>query len=249
MQPTPVTSKGMRTMSKTVTKGAKSADKTKALADAAKIVSAPVGVQKAPSKAKPKAAMSETAQAILSAAEAAAKKKADREAERAKRFPTAAKEEAAAKAEKKTRAPGEVKEKAPKVVRETVAFVNRLLKKGAPVHVLGINARPTSGTRLTAHTHAALSILGMLDAKCPAVAVSAVKTIMGDRAIVYHTKQNNFVSGPDHTIALSPAGRNHFLARTIDGKVANAFVDMFLDGKVDEATLGVKAGEVFQAKF
>lgn len=237
-------------MSKTVNKGAKSAEKTKALEAAAQIASAPVGVQKAPSKAKPKAAMSDAAQTILAAAEAAAKKKADREAERAKRFPTAAKEEAAAKTEKKTtRAHGEAKEKAPKVVRETVAFVNRLLKKGAPVHVLGINARPTSGTRLSAHTHAALSILGMLDAKCPAVSVSAVKTIMGDRAIVYHTKQNNFVSGPDHTIALSPAGRSHFLARAIDGKVANAFVDMFLDGKVDEATLGVKAGEVFQAKF
>lgn len=237
-------------MSKTVTKGAKSADKTKALNAAAALAAAPVGAQKPASKAKPKAAMSDTAQTILAAADAAAKKKADREAERAKRFPTAAKEEAAAKAEQKTtRAPGEAKEKAPKVVRETVAFVNRLLKKGAPVHVLGINARPTSGTRLTAHTHAALSILGMLDAKCPAVSVSAVKTIMGDRAIVYHSKQNNFVSGPDHTIALSPAGRNHFLARAIDGKVANAFVDMFLDGKVDEATLGVKAGEVFQAKF
>lgn len=236
-------------MSKTVTKGAKSADKTKALQAAANLAAAPVGVVE-PSKAKPKAAMSEAAQALLSAAEAKTKQKADREAERAKRFPTAAKEEAAAKAEKKTtRAPGAAKEKAPKVVRETVAFVNRLLKKGAPVHVLGINARPTSGTRLAAHTHAALSILGMLDAKCPAVSVSAVKTIMGDRAIVYHTKESNFVSGPDHTIALSPAGRNKFLSRPIDGKVANAFVDMFLDGKVDEAVLGVKAGEVFQAKF
>jgi len=170
--------------------------------------------------------------------------KAARAAERAKRYPSAAKKEAdkvEAKAAGK-KAPRE------KVVKETVAYVNRALKKGASIHVLSITARPTSGTRLAAHTHAALSILGMLDVTLPKVPVSAVRTIMGDRAIAWHTKQNNFVTGPDHTIGLTPAGRSNFLSRPVDGRVANAFTDLFLDGKVDEAVLGVKAGEVYQAK-
>lgn len=180
----------------------------------------------------------------------AQQKKADRDADRAKRFPAAAKEEAAKKAEGKTvRKAGEPKPAKTTVAKETVAFIARLLKKNAPVHVLSITARPTSGVRLAAHTHAALSVLGMLDASCPIVPVAAVRTLMGDRAIAYHSKENNFASAADHGIRLTPAGRNKFLSRSVDGKIANAFVDMFLDGKVDEATLSVKAGEVFQAKF
>lgn len=217
----------VKTAAKKITKSSAPANKPEALAAAAAQLAA--------------------TQTPIIAAKPAAKKaadKADREAERAKRYPNAAKKEAEKAADKA----GGKKAPREKVVKETVEFVNRALKKGASIHVLSITARPTSGSRLAAHTHAALSILGMLDVTLPKVPVAAVRTIMGDRAIAWHTKQNNFVTGPDHTIGLTPAGRSNFLARPVDGRVANAFVDMFIDGKVDEAVLGVKAGEVYQAK-
>lgn len=177
-------------------------------------------------------------------------KKAAIAADRAKRFPQAAAQEAAKaakKAGKTTRAPGEAKdaEKPTKLPKATVAFVARQMKKGEPIHVLSITARPTSGTRLMAHTHAALTMLGMLDASCPAVPASSVRAVMGDRAIAYHTKEVNFETGPDHTLRLTPAGRNKFLTRTIDGGLANGFLSMFLDGKVDPA-IGVQTGQLAQ---
>lgn len=173
---------------------------------------------------------------------------------RASRYPKAAAAEAAKAAAKATgeKPPKAVKEAKPKAekpakpVEPTVEFVKRSLGKGKTVTVIGQAARPTSGNRLFAHTHAALSILGMLDASCPKVPASTVRTIMGDRAIAWHTKERNFVAGPDHTLSLSVEGRNKFTSRPVDGKLANAFVDMFLDGKVDEGTLGVKKGEVYQ---
>lgn len=224
------------------TKAAPEVNKTAPVKSAAKKVAKSTAPASKPEALKAAAEQLSATHTPIVAPKPVGKKAAnpDREAERAKRYPSAAKKEAEKASGQK--APRE------KVVKETVAFVSRALKRGAAIHVLSITARPTSGTRLAAHTHAALSILGMLDVKLPKVPVSAVRTIMGDRAIAWHTKQNNFVTGPDHTIGLTPAGRSAFMSRPIDGRVANAFVDMFLDGKVDEAVLGVKAGEVYQAK-
>lgn len=232
-------------MPKTVTKteAAKPAKVEKAAVPAKKSIAKPV--KKIDATAAVAAALA-SAPTPKAAAAAPVDKKAARAAERAARYPSAAKQEAEKKAGKKTREPGAPKEAAAsKLPKSTVQFVARQMTKGKPIHVLSITARPTSGTRLMAHTHAALTLLGMLDASCPAVPASSVRAIMGDRAIAYHTKEVNFETGPDHTLRLTPAGRNKFLSRTIDGGLANGFLSMFLDGTVDPA-IGVQPGQLAQ---
>jgi hypothetical protein len=130
-----------------------------------------------------------------------------------------------------------------------VAFVARTIKAGSKVHAIAEDARPVSGKNLFAHTHAALTLLGLLDATRPAVPQKHVLTVMGQRAVTYHSKQMNFESAPNHGIRLSTAGRNWFVNRMAEGKVdtglANAFMTLFIDGKADPKT-GVAQGKVYQ---
>lgn len=132
-----------------------------------------------------------------------------------------------------------------------VPFVNRTPTRNS-VFVIADGARPAQGSLLFAHTHAALSLLGMLNPNRPAIPKRAVLTFLGQRAVTNHLKQGNFEHAPDHKIALSEIGRDHFLGRVnqgmINGRVANAFTDLFIDGKVDSIT-GVKAGEVYQTSL
>lgn len=196
--------------------------------------------------------------------------KATKAAEKAKRFPTQAKidaEKAAKKAAPKaakpvvkkvtkttTKAAPKATPKATskateKLAKATAAFVARVLPKGKMAHVIAQDARPTQGVRLFAHTHAALHLLGLFSPALPAVSERAVLTIMGQRAVAYHRKENNFTTGPNYTLSLTPAGYTKFKARgvegKIDGKLANAFLDLFIDGKVDPA-LQVPADKVYQ---
>lgn len=132
-----------------------------------------------------------------------------------------------------------------------VAFIARSPVRNV-VHVIADAARPAQGSMLFAHTHAALSLLGMLNENRPAIPKRAVLTFLGQRAVTNHLKEGNFEHAPDHKIALSEMGRDHFLGRVnrgmINGAVANAFTDLFIDGKVAPIT-GVKAGEVYQTSL
>lgn len=138
--------------------------------------------------------------------------------------------------------------KASAAAADAVKFITRTAQPGKTVHVLSEETRPVSGKKLYAHTHAALTILGMLGGG--AAPKKAVLTVMGQRAVSYHLAQGNFESAPDHGIRLSTLGANFFKNRFIEGKVdvqtANAYTTLFLDGTIDDV-LGVNAGNVYEA--
>lgn len=128
--------------------------------------------------------------------------------------------------------------KAPKAAAkaaEKPKFNARKMAKGKPIYVLDQHSRPGSGPLLLAHTHAALTVLGLLDEKRPVVKKSELLTLVGQRAVVYHGKKGNLEDAPGNGIRLSTLGYNTFTSRMRDGKInveaANAFVDAFLEGK------------------
>ena len=170
--------------------------------------------------------------------------------------PTAVKAKGdAAKAVKKADAkaaakPAKAKEvKAPVV---TVPFVPRLYTKGAPIYALDDVSRPGSGRLLLAHTHAALTVLGLLDAKRPAAKKAQLLTLIGQRAVNYHLGNGNFEAAPDHGVRLSILGLNSFNARVaaskIDTEAATAYQAAFLDGKPD-GKVGIKKDNLYAASF
>lgn len=167
-------------------------------------------------------------------------------APKVKTKPAATKGKVSRKADKPAAKPKVVKVKP--AAKEIVAFVARTVKAGTAVHVIAEDARPVSGVRLFAHTHAALTLLGLMSPSRPAVPQKAVLTVMGQRAVTYHTKQGNFEAAPNHGLRLSISGINKFKNRVteglLDGKLANAFMALFIDGKVASET-GVSSGKVY----
>lgn len=128
-----------------------------------------------------------------------------------------------------------------------VKFVARTVKPGATIHVLSITDRPSVGAKLTAHTHAALTMLGMLDASRPGAAMSTVLTMLGQRAVSYHKSEGNLEDGPDRTVRLTISGRNNFVNRKVNAALANDYLSMFIDGKVSPA-LGHDARALFTTR-
>lgn len=139
--------------------------------------------------------------------------------------------------------PAPAKEQKPAV--PTVQINSRRATKGQPVFVIDDAARPGAGRSLYAHTRAALTVTGLLQPSRPAVAKNSVLTLMGQRAVNYHLKQGNFEDAADRTLRLSSAGFNLFSTRAVDGKLTNAYIDMFLDGKT--ADTGVVKANLYQA--
>lgn len=134
----------------------------------------------------------------------------------------------------------------------TVPFVARKYVKGQPIYSLDDASRPASGRLLLAHTHAALSVLGLLDAKRPATKKSQLLTLIGQRAVNYHVGNGNLEAAPDFGIRLSILGYNSFNARVaankIDGAAAMAYQAAFLDGVAD-SKIGIKKDNLYQAVF
>lgn len=196
-----------------------------------------------------KSAAKKTEAAAKPAAKSVDPKKAARDAERAKRFPSAAKAEAEKAAAKSEGRPA--KTRLPKPA--AVAFVDRQIKPGATMYAVAENgARPQSGSRLYAHTHAVLSVLGMLAANRPAVSQSIIRTVMGPTALKYHLQKGNFETAADHKVRVTTDGLATFKERQqtgkVDNKAANAFVDLFLTGKAS-ADSGVAQANVFQVSL
>ena len=179
--------------------------------------------------------------------------KAARDAERAKRYPIAAQQEAEKAAAKAAKASGvKPATKAETKAVTKAALDTRTAQAKQKLHLLVETARPGNGARLYAHTHAVFSVLGMLKEARPAVPQGKLLQMLGQRAVTYHCKQLNFESAPNHGIRLSATGRGHFMSRVTEGKfdmaLANAFIGMFLDGKIDSAT-GVQEGNVYETQF
>lgn len=128
---------------------------------------------------------------------------------------------------------------------------SRVAAKGAQLYVATDTARPAVGKMLAAHTHAALTVLGMLQPSRPAASRSAVSTIMGARAVKYHIGEGNFEDTSENGLRLSSAGYGKLQARVADGKIdvtaANSFMDMFLDGNV--AGTPVAKANIYPVKF
>lgn len=95
-------------------------------------------------------------------------------------------------------------------------------------------ARPVSGTRLSAHTDAALRFLGLLDSG--AARKAAAIAVMGNRAVKYHIERGNFVEEADK-IKLTKQGLSLFADRATSGKVdagmSKAFLAAIQKGKVN----------------
>lgn len=164
-------------------------------------------------------------------------------ASKPKATPAKASEEKAAKGPEKA---------AEKPAEAPVQFVPRQYVKGEKLYFIDELNRPAAGRLLFAHTHAALTVLGLLDAKRPAVKKSQLLTMVGQRAVNYHTKKQNLESAPDGHIRLSVLGYNSFSNRARDGKVdlsaATAYQSAFLDGKPD-AKINVKQSNLYEAVF
>lgn len=163
----------------------------------------------------------------------------------------AASKKPAAKPEKAVQAAQEpVKSAGKKAAAAVVQFLDMRLAKGSPVYSIAIDARPTSGQRLAAQTHAALTVMGMLEPERPAVPKSLILALMGQTAVTYHTRERNIESAPNNMLRLSIAGRNKFVNRLAEGKVnaelSNAFVELFTKGKALEIT-GIAQAQVFAA--
>ncbi len=131
------------------------------------------------------------------------------------------------------------------------ALKTRVAAKGAQLYVVTDSARPAVGKLLAAHTHAALTVLGMLQPSRPAASRSAVSTILGARAVKYHVGEGNFEDTSDNGLRLSSAGYGKLQARVAEGKIdvptANSFMDMFLDGNV--AGTPVAKANIYPVKF
>jgi len=122
------------------------------------------------------------------------------------------------KTETKTRVRTAVRAKAqPRVAAKFYAFVD--------------GARPQSGARLYAHTHAALTFLGLLEGRT--AMVKALRTLIGEHAASYHAGRKNLAVSGEH-VKLTAKGVKSFTARADTGKfpedMANAFLKAISSG-------------------
>jgi hypothetical protein len=132
--------------------------------------------------------------------------------------------------------------------KSAVEFVVRVAKPGQTINAIADiaarGARPTKGAALFAHTHAALTILGMLDGK--GAKMSTLLSLIGHTAVTWHLKERNFETSKDDMVTLTTTGLNKFKDRKIDAGLANAYVTLFLDGKIGKELGTLRAGQTYQ---
>jgi hypothetical protein len=96
-------------------------------------------------------------------------------------------------------------------------------------------ARPGAGASLYAFTQAWLELTGMLNAGAQ-IDRAALSKIIGDTAIAYHKKLNNFFV-KEKTVHLTQQGSDFFSERMITGKVdatdVDAWKEIMITGKPD----------------
>lgn len=106
----------------------------------------------------------------------------------------------------------------------------------ATLFVLLPGMRPVAGDRLLAHTHAALEVLGLMQAR-PAPTARVV-ALIGPRAFAYHSKVLHSLEAVGATTRLTKAGLALMSAREKEGKVSRELVDafraVFVTGKASE---------------
>jgi hypothetical protein len=138
----------------------------------------------------------------------------------------------------KTRAP-----RAPKVTKTPDApKVETTQTETPPVEVKAIRFhiaegfRPTAGDRLFAHTAVFLETSGMLTGT--PVPSAHVRTVLGARAIKWHTGNGNFEDTPKG-LALSEQGKANFAKRKVSAELKAAFEAVLQRGELNDAA-GIK---------
>lgn len=106
-----------------------------------------------------------------------------------------------------------------------VRHVARVQQKAATFYAFVDGARPTQGKHLYAHTHAALTFLGLLSGG--EARRQAAEALMGHRAVEYHIGRENLAAGKD-TVRLTRKGAKSFKAREERGMVDLDMVKAFL---------------------
>lgn len=96
--------------------------------------------------------------------------------------------------------------------------------------------RPSAGERLAAHTAVFLEAFGLLAGK--AVPTATAKTIIGARAVKWHSDNGNFISTPQG-LALSVVGVAAFSRRQINEEYRAAYEQVLIEGQCSDAA-GVK---------
>ena len=123
----------------------------------------------------------------------------------------------------------------PEASGEAVEFKGRLADATKAIHVLNPDLRPRSGRALKAHTHAALTVLGLIDSKRPGVPKSSLLSIIGPVAVSHHVEKGNFEVNDGGRLRLTSAGYNEFSSRVkspgFDVGLATSYQELFLDGK------------------
>lgn len=131
---------------------------------------------------------------------------------------------------------------------QAVEFIVRKAKPGQTITVLSDvkvgGARPTKGTALYAHTHAALTILGLLDKG--ETKMGTLLSVIGRTAVTHHLSKDNLKQVKGDMVKLSDAGLTHFKDRNIDNALANAYVALFLDGKIGKELGTLRPGQTFK---
>lgn len=105
--------------------------------------------------------------------------------------------------------------------------------KAIKLHILTDSVRPKAGTKLFAHTMAAMAVLGLFTAARPVVRRAAVTTLMGSRAISYHLAEKNFETVGDG-IRLTKSGLKAFSERAVSKTLVAKFAAFFKSGKLDK---------------
>lgn len=106
-------------------------------------------------------------------------------------------------------------------------------------------ARPVRGSRLYAHTYAALTFLGMLAGQT--ALRKAVETLIGKHATSYHLSNKNFGETGAH-LKLTSKGKKSFAAREASGKfdagMADAYLAAITKGKAS-AEYGIERSHLY----
>ncbi len=133
----------------------------------------------------------------------------------------------------------------------TVRQVNRRATRPAAVtapsklFALVAGMRPVSGSRLYAHTTAALEVLGITCSN--AASAQRLRALIGIRAFLYHSKVSNSFKVSGELVKLTATGDELFQSREESGKaprdLIDAFVSVFRTGK-PSATASVKAHHI-----
>lgn len=125
---------------------------------------------------------------------------------------------------------------APKPVVKTA---NKTAVKAAVKHLFLVAAiaRPQAGSRLYAHTVAAMTVLGMFGKERPAVPRTTLESVIGTTAVRYHVDVKKTMEEQADRVGLTEDGVGFFRTRGYSKEDAKAFEKLFRTGDGEGAKI------------